>query len=87
MATLYIRNVPDDVAARLREEAEREGLSLNALAVRELSAFARRPTNAEILRGRPSFPVTPEEIVADIHAGREERAQQIDDAVNDALGR
>lgn len=75
MATLYIRNVPDDVAARLRERAERQGLSLNALAVRELTLVARR-TNAEILRGRPSFPITTEQ-VAVIEEGRRERERHL----------
>ena len=73
MRTLYIRNVPDDVAARLEELASREGLSLNALAVRELSQAARRSYNAELLADLPSFDIELEDVVAIIHEGRRAR--------------
>lgn len=71
--TLYIRNVPDDVAERLEELASREGLSLNALAVRELSQAARRSRNAALLADLPSFDVGIEDLVAIIHEGRRDR--------------
>lgn len=86
MATPYTRNVPDEAAARLRERAKHEGLSLNALALRELATVARRPTNAELLASLPSHPTSAQEIVAIIEEGRRERGQQIDDAVRGVLG-
>lgn len=73
MPTLYLRNVPEGVAARLRERADREGVSLNALAVRELTAASERPSNADLLNALPSYPISAEEIVAAIEEGRRER--------------
>jgi len=73
MSTLYIRNVPADVAELLSRAAEREGMSVNRLLVRELSAFARRTRNAEILAHGPDLDIDAESVVADIHAGRAER--------------
>lgn len=61
--TLYLRNVPDDVATRLEELAGREGLSLTAFAVRELSVTARRADNAELLADLPNTGLGVAEIV------------------------
>lgn len=49
MATLYIRDVSDEVAQTLRERAAVEGRSLSAYVAAELSRIAARPTNAEII--------------------------------------
>ena len=49
MSTLYLRNVPDDLLARLRKLAARHGLSVSAMAVRELSQSTRWVDNAEVL--------------------------------------
>ncbi|MHB8467933.1 MAG: FitA-like ribbon-helix-helix domain-containing protein, partial [Acidimicrobiales bacterium] len=46
MATVYLRNVPDEVAGRLEILARQEGMSVNAFAVRELTEAAKRATNA-----------------------------------------
>ena len=73
MRTLYIRNVPDDVAARLEELAAREGVSLNTLAIRELNAAARRSRNAELLADLPSFDVELADVVEIIQEGRRDR--------------
>ena len=40
MATLYVRNVPEDVYERLRERARRNGRSVNAEALRILEDAA-----------------------------------------------
>lgn len=73
MKTLYLRNVPDEVAERLAHLARRERMSLNAYAVRELTAIAERAHfgNADILRELPNHPRVPvEDLLAGIHEGR-----------------
>ncbi len=74
MKTLYIRDVPDEVAAVLKDRAAAEGKSLSAYVGAELARIAARPTNAEIAarlkeRDRSTGP-TPDEIVAAVRAGR-----------------
>ena len=73
MKTLYLRNVPDDVADDLMALAEREGMSLNAFAVRELARLARRAHNAALFADLPDLAITTEQIVSAIEAGRSER--------------
>ena len=50
MATLYVRDVPPDVAQTLKERAAAEGKSLSAYVVAELGRIASRPTNAEMVQ-------------------------------------
>ena len=45
MRTLYLRNVPDEVVARLEQLAALAGTSVNVLAVRELEQASRRADN------------------------------------------
>lgn len=74
MTTLYIREVPEAVAEKLKERAAAQGKSLSAYVGAELARIAARPTNEEVaarLRARdrsggPSI----EEIVAAVEAGR-----------------
>ncbi|MEI2715221.1 MAG: antitoxin [Nocardioides sp.] len=49
MTTLYVRDVPDEVAATLKARAAAEGKSVSAYVVAELGRIASRPTNAEIV--------------------------------------
>ncbi len=42
MKTLYVRNVPDEVVERLERLAAAEGISVNAVVLRELSQVSRR---------------------------------------------
>lgn len=49
MTTLYVRDVPAEVAQTLKERAAAEGKSLSAYVVAELGRIAARPTNAEIV--------------------------------------
>ena len=49
MSTLYLRNVPDDVMNRLRKLAIRHGLSVSAMALRELAESTRWVDNADML--------------------------------------
>ncbi len=74
MATLYIRDVPDEVAEILKDRAVAEGKSLSAYVGAELAKIATRPTNAEMVarlrdRDRSAGPTT-EEILAAVQAGR-----------------
>lgn len=73
MATLYLRNVPDAVAEQLAELARREGISVSALAVRELTEAARRADNRALLAALPSVAIDPEVVVDAVRVGRDER--------------
>ena len=73
MKTLYLRNVPDDVSSGLEKLASREGLSVSAFAVRELGEVARRADNPALLADLPDLGLSPDEVVADIEAGRSAR--------------
>lgn len=73
MRTLYLRNVPDEVAARLERLASREGMSLSAFATRELAVLSRRADNPALLATLPDLGVDPAVVVADLEAGRDRR--------------
>jgi hypothetical protein len=70
MKTLYLRNVPDDVSERLAKLASREGLTVSAFAVRELTESARRADNAALLGDLPDLDVPADELIADLESGR-----------------
>jgi plasmid stability protein len=73
MKTLYLRNVPDDVSERLAALASREGLSVSAFAVRELTEAARRADNAALLGELPDLGVPADELIGDLENGRAAR--------------
>ncbi len=73
MRTLYLRNVPDEVSERLAALAAREGLSVSALAVRELAVAARRADNAALLGDLPDLDVSARDVVAELDRGRSPR--------------
>lgn len=73
MKTLYLRNVPEEVAERLERLAAREGMSVSAFATRELATIARRADDATILADLPSTAITADEVVRAVEAGRTER--------------
>ena len=72
MNTLYLRRVPDDVLDRLRLLAAKEGLSVSAMAVRELAASTRRADNAALLRDLPDLEISISEVVAALDEARTE---------------
>ncbi|MGD9694640.1 MAG: antitoxin [Thermoleophilia bacterium] len=80
MKTLYVRNVPDEVAAELKALAAAEGLSVNGLVLRELAGVARRARNAAIFARMSAREdrLTADEIVELIREGREERDAGLD---------
>ncbi|MFZ1488825.1 MAG: hypothetical protein WAS51_02710 [Ilumatobacteraceae bacterium] len=73
MRTLYLRNVPDEVSRGLAVLAAREGMSVSALALRELGEAARRADNLALLGELPDLGIEPEDVVADLEAGRSGR--------------
>lgn len=73
MSSLYLRNVPDDVATRLQALAAREGMSLEAFAMRELADAARRADNAALCGTLPDVDIAAASVVNAIRAGRAAR--------------
>ena len=72
MKTLYLRNVPDDVVARLERLAKHDRTSIGAVAVRELAEVSRRADNPSLLGGLPDLRIDPTTIVDEVQAGRDE---------------
>ncbi|MCO7219416.1 hypothetical protein [Klenkia sp. PcliD-1-E] len=72
---LQVRNVPDDVHARLQERASAAGMSLSEYTLRELSKVAARPTQEEVFRRAEALGLsaTFEETLAALDEGRAER--------------
>ena len=70
MASIYLRNLPDELYDRPAFLAGREGLSVSAFAVRELSVVARRAHNASLLADLPDLSVDPVAVVSALDAGR-----------------
>lgn len=70
MRTLYLRNVSDEVVERLERLAERDGMSVAALAVRELAGVARRADNRELLDALPDTSTETAEVLAALDAVR-----------------
>ena len=74
MPTLYIRDVPDDVAETLKQRAAADGQSLSAYVAGALLRLAERPTNAEVVERLRQVDRTlataSEEIVSTLHESR-----------------
>lgn len=73
MRTLYLRNVPDDVVERLGRLASQDGMSVTALAVRELAEVSKRADNPALLGALPHLQISASELVNAVDAGRDER--------------
>jgi hypothetical protein len=73
MRTLYLRNVPDEVVRRLQQLAERNGTSLGALAVQELTDVSRRADNPVLLGQLTDLDVDASEIVGGLEQERATR--------------
>jgi plasmid stability protein len=73
MRVLYLRNVPDNVVERLERLAANEGISVNAVAVRELTEASRRADNPALLGALPDLGVDEEAIVSDVESERAAR--------------
>ena len=85
MATLNIRNVPDEVVATLKARAARNGDSLNGEVVRTLSEAAEKRSVDDILEniarinaGRKRSPDSEwDDFIDGLRQDREERAEHI----------
>lgn len=73
MRTVYLRNVPDDIAEKLEQLAARERASLNTFVLRELAEIARRADNADLLHDLPDLSIQPTGLAASTSAERDER--------------
>lgn len=73
MKTLYLRNVPEDVVRRLQQLADRDGTSVGAVAVRELSDVSRRADNPALIGSLPDLDVEVPAIVEDLERERADR--------------
>lgn len=70
MKTLYLRNVPDEVVRRLETLAARDGTSVAAIAIRELTEASRRADNPALLGSLPDLRIAADTIVDDLDAAR-----------------
>jgi hypothetical protein len=70
MRTLYLRNVPDEVVARLERLAERDKMSLSAVAVRELTEASRRVDNPALLSDLPDLNIDTPDLIHGIDTER-----------------
>lgn len=70
MRTLYLRNVPEDVVERLQRLADRDGMSVSAVAIRELSEVSRRADNPALVGRLPDLGVESSAIVEGVELDR-----------------
>jgi hypothetical protein len=73
MRTLYLRNVPDDVVERLERLAAGEGISVSAVAIRELAEVSRRADNPALLGALPDMGIDTDAILATLESERATR--------------
>ncbi|GAA4832678.1 antitoxin [Garicola koreensis] len=73
MKTLYLRNVPDDVARRLQRLADHYGASVSSVAVRELAEVTRRADNPALMGRLPDLDIGVPVIVEAVEQERAER--------------
>ncbi|HJE52248.1 MAG TPA: antitoxin [Tessaracoccus flavescens] len=71
MKTLYLRNVPEELSEALEELAAKESMSVNALAVRELTAAVAYRANADLVWESPNLNVDLPVIVDAVRSGRD----------------
>ena len=93
MATIQVREVPDETYEVLLRRAKAAGQSLQQYMRQELIALARRQSKAESvaavveIRSRISRTIVVEDVVAELREGRSERETGISEAgVGDSSG-
>lgn len=85
---IQIRNVPDALHRRLKQRAAEKGLSLSDYLREEMRRLAALPSREEWVRrvrSREPWGISTEEIVENIHAAREEREKDLDNAMDAIL--
>ena len=70
---MYLRNVPDEVVDRLERMAKRQGISVNAVAIRELAEASRRIDNVALLESLPDHEITMAQILENLDQSRTDR--------------
>ncbi len=74
---LQVRNLPDDVHAKLKVRAAEERMSLSDFVARELARLVDYRSNAEIIadfhRRNPEWNVTSDQMLSTLRADRDER--------------
>jgi Antitoxin FitA-like, ribbon-helix-helix len=71
---MHVRDIPDDVKAKLERLAARRHMSLNAYVVQQLELVSRTADNAALVASLPSYDhLSTADIVDALHRGREER--------------
>jgi len=70
---LYIRHIPDAVAERLEQLAQRAGVPLSTFALRELTEAAKRADHASLLSSLAPQPIQRSTILKTLDACRGER--------------
>ena len=87
MSAIQVKNVPPGLHERLRARARTEGRNLSDYVLdvlqRDLMVPSTREWLERLTRDEPLPSISSEEIVAAIHAGREERDAQIRGAIAD----
>lgn len=81
---IQVRNVPDDVHARLKERAAAERMSLSDYLNRELAQLVRYRSNAEIIAASRArgFRLSREQILDAVDEERELRDQHLLDVLD-----
>ncbi len=87
MSAIQVKNFPEDLHAKLRERAARQGRSVSGYVTevlrRDLSQSTTREWLDSLREDEPVSAITSEEVVSLIHEGRAERDEQILRALSD----
>ena len=87
MSAIQVKNFPDDLHAKLRERAARQGRSVSGYVTdvlrRDLSQSTTREWLDSLREDEPVSGITSEEVVSSIREGRAERDEQILRALSD----
>ena len=76
---LQVRNLPDEIHAKLKQRARDAGLSLSDFVAQELAAVVATKSNREVMEWVKlnRDPSTTADTADAVHASREERDEQI----------
>lgn len=87
MSAIQVKNFPEDLHAKLRERAARQGRSVSGYVTdvlkRDLSQSTTREWLDSLKEDEPVSGIASEEVVSLIHEGRAERDEQILRALSD----
>jgi plasmid stability protein len=86
MSAIQVKNFPEDLHAKLRERAARQGRSVSRYVTDVLERDLSRPTTREwldSLKQDPPTDLTSEEISSSIHEARAKREEQLLLAITD----